>query len=619
MTGVANRALWYWHRLRNMPLAEIAHRVSEAWKLRTYKPPVSTVELKQRSDRSRQLLNIVALGSFRALERQDEICQQLEDSHVEVFGVRHDFSAPWRRDPLSGELWPSVPVSRMNHRSLGMDPKWTWEVHRLLYLVAPLLRVERDNDHVAATQCYRILRGWLGTTRPGVGIEWSSAIEVAIRSLVLNWLLQAGKIDDHALLMLTRKSLAEHANWLRRFPSRFSSANNHRVAELAALLVIDTEWTGVLDHSERDALQRELVEVTVNLFSSDGIGLEQSPTYAGFTIELAAIASRCVDWTDPHQKQLLHDTLAVSVEALREFTDVSGKLVGYGDDDEGKVLSWLVPDEEYVDLLEELVEVEPGVRNYGLTTFAAGGHSIMRYDDAADSETMVTFDHAPLGFGDIAAHGHADVLSFTLQVDGVRWIVDPGTFRYHGDHEWRNYFRSTKVHNAPALDGADSSTMVGDFNWSKNHRARPLLERCQSDGDLASVAAQHDGYVMTHGTRVRREIARIGKGRYRVEDTLLDASASLTVSLAIPPERDVSWADGAWTLRDTAAGMQISIRPAANATTSTVAPREESVWLSERFGEKRAAWGLVAVNSLSIGESCVMDIHIEKTTPEVVA
>ena len=40
-------------------------------------------------------------------------------------------------------------------------------------------------------------------------------------------------------------------------------------------------------------------------------------------------------------------------------------------------------------------------------------------------------DAGPLGYQTIAAHGHADALSFTLSVGGMEFLVDPGTYAYH--------------------------------------------------------------------------------------------------------------------------------------------------------------------------------------------
>ena len=50
----------------------------------------------------------------------------------------------------------------------------------------------------------------------------------------------------------------------------------------------------------------------------------------------------------------------------------------------------------------------------------------------------------------IAAHGHADALSFTLSVGGREFLIDPGTYAYHTQERWRQYFRGTAAHNTRA-------------------------------------------------------------------------------------------------------------------------------------------------------------------------
>ncbi len=68
-----------------------------------------------------------------------------------------------------------------------------------------------------------------------------------------------------------------------------------------------------------------------------------------------------------------------------------------------------------------------------------------------------TFDHAELGFNTIAAHGHADALHITLMIDGEKIFIDPGTYCYHSDITWRNYFRKTKNHNTVTINQENQS------------------------------------------------------------------------------------------------------------------------------------------------------------------
>ena len=83
----------------------------------------------------------------------------------------------------------------------------------------------------------------------------------------------------------------------------------------------------------------------------------------------------------------------------------------------------------------------------------------------------------PLGYLSIAAHGHADALSFVLNIGDREILVDPGTYAYHTDPAWRRYFRSTLAHNTVGIDGEDQSVQAGNFMWTASragalHRIR---------------------------------------------------------------------------------------------------------------------------------------------------
>lgn len=97
-----------------------------------------------------------------------------------------------------------------------------------------------------------------------------------------------------------------------------------------------------------------------------------------------------------------------------------------------------------------------------VANFKAGGYSFLR------SGTMeVAIDHAPLGFGSIAAHGHNDILSFQVKVAGRKLLTDSGTSLYHTDLPERNRVRSSAAHNVLQINGVEQSQMLGAFLWGK--------------------------------------------------------------------------------------------------------------------------------------------------------
>ena len=69
--------------------------------------------------------------------------------------------------------------------------------------------------------------------------------------------------------------------------------------------------------------------------------------------------------------------------------------------------------------------------------FPEGGYFVLGCDFDTPSEIRLVADAGPLGYRSIAAHGHADALSFTLSVGGREFLIDPGTYAYHTQQAWR--------------------------------------------------------------------------------------------------------------------------------------------------------------------------------------
>jgi hypothetical protein len=146
--------------------------------------------------------------------------------------------------------------------------------------------------------------------------------------------------------------------------------------------------------------------------------------------------------------------------------------------------------------------VETG-SHYGspaLRIFPHGGYTVARTSTSRGT-LLAVFDHGPLGFGPIAAHGHADALAIWLHWGDEPILVDAGTYLYHADHRDRDLFRGTRVHNTLALEEADQSLIAGPFNWRRHAQTR--LVACAS----GSISAEHDGYLRRFGLIHRRDLS----------------------------------------------------------------------------------------------------------------
>ena len=117
----------------------------------------------------------------------------------------------------------------------------------------------------------------------------------------------------------------------------------------------------------------------------------------------------------------------------------------------------------------------------------------------------LVFDHGPLGMPPAYGHGHADALSLLLSFNGKEVFVDPGTYTYTGDQNWRRYFRGTRAHNTITVGGNDQARQDGCFLWSKPFRARLLASDIEGIAG-GRLVAEHDGYRDV-GVRHTRGIA----------------------------------------------------------------------------------------------------------------
>jgi hypothetical protein len=204
-------------------------------------------------------------------------------------------------------------------------------------------------------------------------------------------------------------------------------------------------------------------------------------------------------------------------------------------------------------------------------------------------------DGGPHGFLSIAAHAHADALSLEVRHDGVDVLADPGTYCYHGQPEWRRYFRSTLGHNTLRLDDKDQSVSGGPFLWTRHARSRVLLADTP-DGGVARWCAEHDGYApAVHRRSVELDGAR---GELRVSDQVRDPGRhACQLAFHLGPRIGAELVANRATLTWTHEGRQRSALLELPAELSWRAHRGETDpplgWYSAGFGRREPATTLL--------------------------
>lgn len=494
-------------------------------------------------------------------ERCREEAERILRGEADVFGVPRQVGWPprWRTDPETG-LDAGTPfyTALLHPDPLKVgDYRAVWEVNRHAALVTLARAAVVCGDPRYATACLTAAEDFLRENPVGRGINWVSALEIALRALAWSaaWsFLEAGGFARTEQRAAWSEAIAAMLAYVRRNRSAFSSANNHLVGELAAEVIVPCvfpEWAHAA-RERRAALAALAAEIEAQIHA-DGVGAEQSVHYLCFTLELAVLAALAAERAGDEVPRVLWQRAAAAARFLRLLADERGGLPDLGDSDDAvalplgapplampRVLGRLIAERAGDAALAPCVDAEglcvggldePAFWLLGLThspltaatardaatAFADGGLCVLHVA-APQAPLTLGLDTGPLGYLSIAAHGHADPLALWLTAHGRSLIVDPGTGSYApARRAERDYFRSTRAHATVMVDWTDCAEMRGSFLWGDRYEAQTLL--AAGDGDWAAAEGAHDGYRDVK-VRVGRRVHLDGAGYALVVDTV---------------------------------------------------------------------------------------------------
>lgn len=442
-----------------------------------------------------------------------------------------DFGAPpdWHRDPVHGRTAPLAHWSRvpyLDERVVG-DHKVIWELSRHQWLVHLAKAHHLDPGTPWAEHALGHLDAWLAANARKRGINWSSSLEVAFRSIA--WLWVANLLRDSAALTPQRyvriaRSLAVAGRHLENHLSTWFSPNTHLTGEALGLLYLGCALPGL----EGAARWRErgtaiLAERMPQHVRADGTYIEQSTHYARYTVDFLVHAVALLQRTGHGVPPALSAALLRGATFLRHAARPDGSLPLLGDDDGGRTLfldprpaddvratleaaaaltgdrslapgrgapseevAWLLGPEA----LRGLAAAAPIDPAGGSRYFADGGVAALR-DGWGSDASMALLDCGPHGMGN-GGHAHADLGSFDLTLRGHAIVVDPGTASYLQGAGSRDRFRGAAAHAVPLVDGQGSAEPGGPFSWRRAPRVEGAAARLAPECDI--VAFAHDGF-----------------------------------------------------------------------------------------------------------------------------
>src|SRR5229473_500705 len=470
----------------------------------------------------------------------------------------------WNLDFVTGAEWSYVRrESRECIRHDGSDIKVPYELSRLQFL--PVL----GKAHVlTGDDSYRraakdLLSHWIHSNPVAVGVNWTIAMEAALRAMsicfLLNLLSPLRREEEPWLATVTR-SLDQHLLYIEaniEFSHLLSS--NHYLSNVVGLyclsLFLDGEGMSARRGKYRLRIEAEMAQQVYE----DGGDYEASTGYQVLVTQLfttALLLMRC-ERSTPATPAFV-GRLRTMFQFLDAIASTSGQLPQVGDCDDGRT-------ELLLDDLRQMIHCQVAERNslkvshllglgqrlfgvgagagddsawYGLSDTTRSPYSEAQLNPGLTGPIKVLprsgigvlkhgsadllFFAVPNGIFGKGSHTHNDKLSFVLRVGGQEVLCDSGTGCYTRDIAIRNRFRSTTAHNTLLIDGTEQNRIdsgpLGVFILGNEAAVSPIQEGREAHGCF--LRASHTGYRSLGVTHTRTIRVVDDRRAFVIEDEL---------------------------------------------------------------------------------------------------
>lgn len=536
---------WKLNRLAAMDGREIRHRVGQQARTTLERFGFFAAEVPPRTTDASGRPWVEPLPRQFDAAKYRAAADCILDGEFDVFAMRPaqlGFPPQWNRDPKTRILAPLTFGKALNYRDerLVGDIKYLWEPNRHAELLTLAQAWHLTQDQRYADACCTLLDSWFEQCPYALGPHWTSSLEHAMRliSWSFAWHLLGEQCEPVRERWLT--SIYQHCHFIDGHFSRHSSANNHLLGELTGLFIGATTWPFWLESkSWRETALSELQRQALVQNGSDGVNREQAVWYHHEVADMLLVAGLVARANGLELVAEYWQCVEAMLDYVASIMDVGGNVANFGDADDA-IVARLDPAQDvhvYRSLLatgavvferadlklkagafddksrwllgdraaEQFAALEAPARPLPRREFPVAGYYVLGSELDTPRELRIVADAGRLGYLSIAAHGHADALSFTLSAGGEELLIDPGTFAYHTQKQWRDYFRGTSAHNTVRIDGQDQSVPAGNFLWLAHAPVRVI--EFTSTPQFDRLVAEHDGYrrlsdPVTH----RREI-----------------------------------------------------------------------------------------------------------------
>lgn len=474
---------------------------------------------------------------------------------------------PWHEDFKTHRVWPLDYSEDIAYSELDRptDVKVPWELSRAQHF--PLLGQAYwlTGDQRYAQEYVDEVSDWIEQNPWGRGVNWACAMDVALRAVSWIWgfhfFAASRACADPAFRGRLLRSLYLHGEHIATHLEKGPVNGNHYLSDGVGLVFLGCFFDSArkgrawLDAGRAIVLDEMLLQVT-----ADGVDFEASTAYHRLVLELFLTAYQRLRLRGESIPPAQWQRLERMCEFVEAYTKPDGRAPLVGDADDGRVQilgPQAIGDHRYLlstaavifaradfkqaagrfweesfwllgpggaDAFARLPASAAARRSKG---FPEGGFFVLR-----DGGTHVFVDCGGVGMRGIGGHGHNDILSFELVLDGVPLVTDSGAYLYTASREWRNRFRSTAFHATMQVDGEELNRFVGpDALWQLRDDAIPDRVSFSAEPREIRFRGAHLGYLrLPDPVRVTREIVvRPGEAAVAIGDTLEGAGRHVVV------------------------------------------------------------------------------------------
>ncbi|GAB4334197.1 MAG: hypothetical protein Kow0037_12720 [Calditrichia bacterium] len=417
----------------------------------------------------------------------------------------------WNQNPISGAVYPQKHWSELPFADSATygDVKFVWELNRHQFFIDVAKAYFVSGNEKFAQKIRDWLESWFEQNPYKIGVNHTSVLEHAVR--VYSWVWTYFFTRDSAiwtpnLLKKLTRQLILHGLIIEENLSYYFSPYNHLVGELSALTLLGELMPDCPSFKGWGDKYWAILEEQLDFqFNNDGFTVEQASYYHHFTLGfyLQNVVLRLANGKtcSPRALAKIEKAVEASLKLMRPDRhwpmigdiDSARSLYFYEPDDMwdlryvlaiGAVLferpdfkfAAEMPQEEILWLfgpagLIKFDELKSEPPEIPLNSLPESGYQIYRESWERDASYLL-METGPIAHGvhpdatPSAAHGHADILSFELALNGRPTLVDPGFHNYFGDLGWHRYYRSTRGHNCVEVENAGQAIHQGRIGWS---------------------------------------------------------------------------------------------------------------------------------------------------------